>query len=287
MLSSTERHHEQRGQIEDRPSSYNQDTPFVPSSEAQKLIQSYSEVAKASVTQMNQISQRLQNLQQLTHVPWASSENGQQEGVLSSDVMSTSASTSAPTSSAVANHEGFRSSSDPSTYSSLSMPNIADLPSQFTAAAANMNLTLPADKDVRGINLLANSKNSEGLTVVTLGHLQPKNMAPPYTTPNDSTSSGQAYTSSTATGPSSDNTMRVHRKTYIPGWSVPPRVLLVDDDSVCRNLSSKLLQVFGCTFDVATDGVEALKKLGLERYDLVLMVVYLFLLSNILQFHFP
>jgi osomolarity two-component system response regulator SKN7 len=219
-------------------------------------------------------------LQQLTHVPWTSSENGQQEGVLSSDVMSTGASTSAPTSSAVANHEGFPSSSDPSTYSSLSMPNIADLPSQFTAAAANMNLTLPADKDVRGINLLANSKNSEGLTVVTLGHLQPKNMAPPYTTPNDSTSSGQACTSSTATGPSSDNTMRVHRKTYIPGWSVPPRVLLVDDDSVCRNLSSKLLQVFGCTFDVATDGVEALKKLGLERYDLVLMVVYLFLLSN-------
>jgi CheY-like chemotaxis protein len=53
---------------------------------------------------------------------------------------------------------------------------------------------------------------------------------------------------------------------------VPPRVLLVDDDSVCRNLSSKLLQVFGCTFDVATDGVEALKKLGLEKYDLVLMV---------------
>jgi osomolarity two-component system response regulator SKN7 len=30
--------------------------------------------------------------------------------------------------------------------------------------------------------------------------------------------------------------------------------------------------VFGCTFDVAADGVEAMQKLGLEKYDIVLMV---------------
>ncbi|KAI7904389.1 uncharacterized protein BX663DRAFT_485207 [Cokeromyces recurvatus] len=54
-------------------------------------------------------------------------------------------------------------------------------------------------------------------------------------------------------------------------WTVPPRILLVDDDSVYRDLSGKLLQVIGCTIDLAKDGVEALKKMGLEKYDLILM----------------
>lgn len=55
-------------------------------------------------------------------------------------------------------------------------------------------------------------------------------------------------------------------------WTVPPRILLVDDDSVYRDLSGKLLSVIGCTIDLAKDGVEALKKMGEERYDLILMV---------------
>jgi len=59
--------------------------------------------------------------------------------------------------------------------------------------------------------------------------------------------------------------------TFVPGWAVPPRVLLVDDDAVSRKLSSKFLQVFGCTIDVAVDGVGAVNKMNLEKYDLVLM----------------
>jgi hypothetical protein len=58
----------------------------------------------------------------------------------------------------------------------------------------------------------------------------------------------------------------------VPGWAVPPRVLLVDDDAVSRRLSSKFLQVFGCMIDVAVDGVGAVNKMNLEKYDLVLMV---------------
>lgn len=58
----------------------------------------------------------------------------------------------------------------------------------------------------------------------------------------------------------------------MPDWAVPPRVLLVDDDAVSRKLSSKFLQVFGCTIDVAVDGVGAVNKMNLEKYDLVLMV---------------
>lgn len=55
-------------------------------------------------------------------------------------------------------------------------------------------------------------------------------------------------------------------------WTVPPHVLLVDDDRVCRDLSGKLLQLVGCTIDLAKDGVEALHKLTVKKYDLVLMV---------------
>ena len=66
--------------------------------------------------------------------------------------------------------------------------------------------------------------------------------------------------------------MRVRRSTYVPGWAVPPRVLLVDDDAVSRKVSSKFLQIFGCTIDVAVDGVGAVNKMNLEKYDLVLMV---------------
>jgi len=57
----------------------------------------------------------------------------------------------------------------------------------------------------------------------------------------------------------------------VPAWSVPPRVLLVEDDAVSRRLSSKFLQVFGCTIDVAVDGDSAVNKMNLEKYDLVLM----------------
>ncbi|KAG6900745.1 hypothetical protein C0995_003299 [Termitomyces sp. Mi166 len=82
----------------------------------------------------------------------------------------------------------------------------------------------------------------------------------------------QASTS-TAVGTTSDaqNMLRVRRSTFVPGWAVPPRVLLVDDDAVSRKLGSKFLQVFGCTIDVAVDGISAVNKMNLEKYDLVLM----------------
>ncbi|KAI8878851.1 hypothetical protein K501DRAFT_287673, partial [Backusella circina FSU 941] len=53
-------------------------------------------------------------------------------------------------------------------------------------------------------------------------------------------------------------------------WSVPPRVLLVDDDVMVMST----LAYAGCTVDVAVDGVDALNKLkkGLG-YDLVLMAM--------------
>ncbi|KAJ7485771.1 hypothetical protein FB451DRAFT_1432654, partial [Mycena latifolia] len=65
--------------------------------------------------------------------------------------------------------------------------------------------------------------------------------------------------------------LRVRGWSLLPGWAVPPRVLLVDDDAVIRKLSSRFLQIFGCTIDVAVDGVGAVTQMNLAKYDLVLM----------------
>ncbi|KAL5636853.1 hypothetical protein ACGC1H_000729 [Rhizoctonia solani] len=88
-----------------------------------------------------------------------------------------------------------------------------------------------------------------------------------YHGPTPSTSNA-GPPNSVAGGPKS---LRVRRSTYVPGWAVPPRVLLVDDDAVNLRLSKKFLQVFGCMIDVAVDGVGAVDKMNLEKYDLVLM----------------
>ncbi|KAF8177202.1 SKN7, two-component response regulator [Pholiota molesta] len=100
---------------------------------------------------------------------------------------------------------------------------------------------------------------------------------------SSSSATAQAHTSpelsastpgvASASGPSgaTQQKLRVRRSTFVPGWAVPPRVLLVDDDAVSRRLSSKFLKVFGCTTDVAVDGIGAVNKMNLEKYDLVLM----------------
>lgn len=105
-----------------------------------------------------------------------------------------------------------------------------------------------------------------GLTVFTVGGLTPRRDE----VFDEQTSSGSSGRSGSPRPP---NSMRVTRATFVPPWSVPPKVLLVDDDSTCRKLSSKLLQVFGCSFDVAVDGLDAVNRMGVgNKYDIVLMV---------------
>jgi osomolarity two-component system, response regulator SKN7 len=120
--------------------------------------------------------------------------------------------------------------------------------------------------------------NHNGLQVLTVGHLLPRS-APDdidveeqvMPTAQHQNSAGPS-SSGGGSGTSSNNRLRVRRKTYVPGWAVPPRVLLVEDDAVSRKLSSKFLQVLGVTADIAVDGDAAVKQMCLERYDLVLMV---------------
>jgi len=49
------------------------------------------------------------------------------------------------------------------------------------------------------------------------------------------------------------------------------RVLLVEDHAVNREVAWELLQSVGLTVDIAEDGVEAIERARLQRYDLVLM----------------
>ncbi|KAK9433821.1 HSF-type DNA-binding-domain-containing protein [Lipomyces doorenjongii] len=59
--------------------------------------------------------------------------------------------------------------------------------------------------------------------------------------------------------------------TYAQNWAVPPKVLLVEDDATSRRVSSKFLQIFGCEADVAVDGLAAVNKMNMSKYDIVLM----------------
>ncbi|KAF9432908.1 kinase-regulated stress-responsive transcription factor skn7 [Entomortierella beljakovae] len=70
--------------------------------------------------------------------------------------------------------------------------------------------------------------------------------------------------------PLDDQNGRAEQNNF-PNWTTPPKVLLVEDDDTCRRLSSRLLQIFGCPFDVAEDGLSAVGKMSHQKYDIVLM----------------
>jgi CheY-like chemotaxis protein len=48
-------------------------------------------------------------------------------------------------------------------------------------------------------------------------------------------------------------------------------VLLVEDNPVNRKVASHMLKKFGCSVDVAKDGVEAIEKSELSTYDVIFM----------------
>ncbi|KAJ6171720.1 hypothetical protein N7470_000787 [Penicillium chermesinum] len=57
-----------------------------------------------------------------------------------------------------------------------------------------------------------------------------------------------------------------------PGWVRNPRILLVEDDSTCRQIGGKFLFSFSCVIDTAFDGLEAVNKMqDGSNYDLILM----------------
>jgi CheY-like chemotaxis protein len=133
--------------------------------------------------------------------------------------------------------------------------------------------------------------NHEGLEVLTVGHIMPRvgSGSPVENFPSGNASvasqlngdleveeqvmpTGVPQPTVNSNGVIGGPRLRVRRRTYVPGWAVPPRVLLVEDDAVSRKLSSKFLQVLGVTTDFAVDGESAVKQMHIGHYDLVLMV---------------
>lgn len=63
-----------------------------------------------------------------------------------------------------------------------------------------------------------------------------------------------------------------------PSWSgqlAGHRVLLVDDDRLYRQIGAELLKLAGMECDLAANGAEALEKLALTTYDLVLLDIHM------------
>jgi osomolarity two-component system response regulator SKN7 len=57
----------------------------------------------------------------------------------------------------------------------------------------------------------------------------------------------------------------------ISPWSTTPRVFIVEDDQISRDLCAKYMQECGCSVELASDGASAVNKMNVEKFDLVLM----------------
>ncbi|KAK4685345.1 osomolarity two-component system, response regulator SKN7, partial [Tremellales sp. Uapishka_1] len=69
--------------------------------------------------------------------------------------------------------------------------------------------------------------------------------------------------------------IRLRRSTVIkPSWTHAPKILVVEDDVVYRQLSSKFLEKFGCQIETVEDASGAVEKMNSTKYDLVLMDIF-------------
>lgn len=68
----------------------------------------------------------------------------------------------------------------------------------------------------------------------------------------------------------------VHRRstTITTSWMHAPKILVVEDDVVYRQLSSKFLEKFGCVIETVEDAQQAIEKMNHTKYDLVLMDIF-------------
>jgi osomolarity two-component system response regulator SKN7 len=258
-------------------------TPFIPSDQAQKLINSYAEVARASFDQMNEISRRAQSMHHIANSEINNSGTSLTESSsnTSNEPLELLQLRSNLPDDNIGNIGTSVSSESISPKNYISSQSI----SVASQSAETINISHISNEYSHNIpdTMINLHPSDNGLTVLTVGHLTPRQSQ------SSSTSSLLPVAMSSNNGNSSiphidntspqraSNTMRVHRSTFVPAWSVPPKVLLVDDDAVYQNIGSKFLQVFGCAIDIAVDGISAVNKMNFEKYDLVLMVFLQFL----------
>lgn len=251
----------------------NMTTPFIPSDQAQKLINSYTEVARASFDQMNEISRRAQSIHHIANSEMNNSGTSLSD---SSAIASNEPLELLPLRSNLSDDNiGNINTSAPS--ESVSPKNYISPQSISVASHSAETINISNVEYSQNIpDTMINLQPSDnGLTVLTVGHLTPRQSQSsplPIAISNNNGNSSIPHIDNTSPQRAS-NTMRVHRSTFVPAWSVPPKVLLVDDDAVYQNIGSKFLQVFGCAIDIAVDGISAVNKMNFEKYDLVLMVI--------------
>ncbi|SDA06610.1 BZ3501_MvSof-1269-A2-R1_Chr4-2g06656 [Microbotryum saponariae] len=185
--------------------------PFTPSTQAKKLILSYTEVARASYDQMADLSRR-------------------------------------------------------ASLSGSNFPPIPPPPPEFG------QLDVPGSTGLRRGDGSGDARDARNLQGISHAQSRPSPQGQQPQSSGQSKAQQPDTTGKQSNVPASSSDAQTARKlAYVPGWAVPPRVLLVEDDAVCRKLSSKFLEVFGCQIDVAVDGVSAVNKMNMQKYDLVLM----------------
>jgi osomolarity two-component system, response regulator SKN7 len=267
---------------ETNPGVSRDNTPFIPGDQAQKLISSYDEAAKASVDIMNDLSQLGASLapNALVNQPPLPPPMQLPPHIQESTQYTTS--TLSPTYSVKSEQvkseyhtptrETFASTAtSPESNSNRPIQNPTSQPLEDPSDPSNFNtfdnFQFPEQPS-------GDSLNTGGLRVFTVGHFAPRQ---DEQDDSDNVSGLQHTPNNLPIVKDHDdkhhNGLRVRRQTFVPGWAVPPKILLVDDDAVYRNMSSKFLQVFGCEADVAVDGFSALDKVNVEKYDLILMDV--------------
>ncbi|GAA5928610.1 hypothetical protein JCM1841_000174 [Sporobolomyces salmonicolor] len=222
------------------PSAQDPSTPFVPSSQAQKLISSYTEVARASYDQMADLSRR------------ASLSGGAFPQI--------------PMPPPPPNFGHFEFAPRRDDDGRRGGPEVYDSQGQQQGqrAASSSHQAPPSQQGGQ-----APPQGPPPGSQHQQQHPSPQQPAPP----TSAQFQHPAYDPSSGPSPSPSDTRPSPQRhqSNVPGWAVPPRVLLVEDDAVCRKLSSKFLEVFGCQIDVAVDGVSAVNKMNVQKYDLVLM----------------
>ncbi|WWC90523.1 uncharacterized protein L201_005459 [Kwoniella dendrophila CBS 6074] len=85
----------------------------------------------------------------------------------------------------------------------------------------------------------------------------------------------------TSTSPSSGTTSKFKKHTngnsaltIKPHWATTPKILVVEDDLVYRQLSSRFLSKFGCVTETVENAQGAIEKMNKDKYDLVLMDIF-------------
>lgn len=74
--------------------------------------------------------------------------------------------------------------------------------------------------------------------------------------------------------PNGSNGQPVVRRPMKPSWTQTPRILVVEDDVVYRQLSSKFLEKFGCIVETVENAQQGIERMNTAKFDLVLMDIF-------------